>query len=192
MGQLPKAEEGYLEVLQIEQEVFGEDGPECVNTLINLGGLCLDWAEPQRASTYFEKSLQISRKHFGEANSSTARCLANLAVAEAMMGHFAPAEDLIRRSIEITAATLGEQHPDYAMRLRYRARFFFQQGHLDQAEILNREALDLTRQHLDATAIVLTERQQLAMASNVRDRLDSYLSCWFSRPIGMDLPMRPC
>src|SRR5205807_7974678 len=91
-------------------------------------------------------------------------------------GNFARAEPMFRQALEIRKKALGETHPDYASSLNDLARLYQLQGDFARAEPLARQSLVITREHLNATAAIQSERQQLGMGDMLRSYLDAYLS----------------
>jgi hypothetical protein len=92
------------------------------------------------------------------------------------MGDHAKAESLLRRSLDIRRKTLGDEHPDTATILNNLGALYDAMGDHAKAEVSLRLSLQATRKHLELTAAVQSERQQLAMRQSLRHRLDGYLS----------------
>ena len=65
--------------------------------------------------------------------------------------------------------------PDYALSLNNLANLYQEQGDFLHAEPLFRQAVTMIRRHIEATAVIQSERQQLAMLQDNRHYLDNYL-----------------
>ena len=102
--------------------------------------------------------------------------LNNLACLYQAQGDYPRAEPLYRQALEIRKKVLGENHPDYAISLNNLARLYRAQGDYPRAEPLCRQAVTIIRRHLEATAVIQSERQQLAMLQDNRHYLDGYLN----------------
>ena len=100
----------------------------------------------------------------------------NLAALYHATGDYAKAEPLFRQALAIRKELLGERHPDYVISLHSLALLKAATRQPRDAEQLSRQALSITRQHLDLTSAVQSERQQLAMTQETRRFLNSYLS----------------
>ena len=75
---------------------------------------------------------------------------------------YAKAEPLYRQALDIRPMDL--------------ALLYLSMGEYAKAEPLFKQALTITLKHLNRTAVVQSQRQQLRTTSDVRHRLDSYLS----------------
>ena len=71
---------------------------------------------------------------------------------------------------------MGENHPNYALTLNNLAGLYDFQSDYRRAEPLLLQAVLIQRRQLETTAVVQSERQQLAMLQTVRTYLDHYLS----------------
>jgi tetratricopeptide (TPR) repeat protein len=176
LGDYARAEMLFRQVLEIEKKTRGENHPYYAAALSNLACLYDDQGDYARAEPLYRQALEIQKKVLGENHPDYARSLNNLAKPYAAQGQYAQAEPLLRQASEIWKRVLGENHPDYAVSLNNLAALYECQGEDARAEPLFRRASAITRNHLDATAAVQSERQQLAMLQKLRWYLDSYLS----------------
>lgn len=74
---------------------------------------------------------------------------------------------------------LGEKHPDYADCLCNLSELYYAMADYDRAVPLFKQALAITRESIEDSSLVQSERQQLAMAQNMRHQLDSFVSLAF-------------
>ena len=112
----------------------------------------------------------------GEKHPDYANSLNNLAWLYAAQGNYAKAEPLYIEALAIHKQVLGEKHPDYANSLNNLAcceiglrSFGAAAGHAQQAA-------EIMRQHLEQTAAIQSEHQQLLMIDNVRYAFSIFLS----------------
>ncbi len=120
--------------------------------------------------------MEIRKKVLGENHPDYAVSLNNLAALywcprRVSAGRTA----LSARPWRSERKVLGENHPDYAASLNNLACLYWDQGDYPRAEPLLRQAVTIIRRHIEATAVIQSERQQLAMLQGNRYYLDSYL-----------------
>jgi CHAT domain-containing protein len=144
--------------------------------LNNLAGLYQDQGDYPRAEPLFRQAMEIRKKVLGENHPDYATSLNNLAGLYKQQRDYARAEPLLRDASDICKSVLGENHPDYAKSLHNLALLYQAQGDYPRAEPLLRRALQIIRRQIEATAVVQSERQQLAMLQSVRIYLDHYLA----------------
>ncbi|MEQ8784886.1 MAG: tetratricopeptide repeat protein, partial [Pirellulaceae bacterium] len=118
---------------------------------------------------------EIRKSVLGEKHPDYASSLNNLASLLKSQGDYARAEPLYRQALEIYKEMLGEKHPHYATSLNNLALLYRSQGDHAQAEPLYRQALSISLENLEAVASVQSERQQIAMTTDLRHQLDGYL-----------------
>ena len=175
-GDYAKAEPLYRQALEIRRKALGEAHPGYASSLHHLAYLYQARGDYAKAEPLHRQALEIQRKALGEAHPNYATSLHNLASLYREQGDYAKAEPLVRQFVEIKKKALGEAHPDYATSLHILARLYQAQGDYARAEPLHRLALRIVADHLDATAAIQSERQQLRMAEKYRPYLDSLLS----------------
>jgi CHAT domain-containing protein/tetratricopeptide (TPR) repeat protein len=169
-----QAEELLRQNLEISRSVLGEKNSVYARGLNNLAGVYVRLGEFDLAEPLFLRAGAVwkERKEYAEY----ARSLDNLAHMYVVRGEEGRAEELYRQAQGIFKEVLGEEHPDYAINLSDLAALYHTRGDHAQAAPLSAQVLQLTRKHLELTAAVQSERQQLAMIEAERGRLDSYLS----------------
>src|SRR5207302_1473056 len=105
-----------------------------------------------------------------------ATSLNNLACVCDDQGNFAKAEPLYVEALAIRKQALGEKHPDYAPSLNNLAHRYAAQRNAANADRHGREGVAIVRRHLELTATIQSEREQLLMADERRFFLDGFLS----------------
>ena len=175
MADYARAEPLYRQSLEIIKEVLGKKHPDYATSLNNLGYMYKSMGDYARAAPFLREALEIRKEVLGEEHRDYATSLSNLAALYDDMADYARAEPLHLQALEITKEALGERHPNYALILNNLAFLCQNMGDNARAEPLYREASEITREHLDVSALVLSERQQLAMGQMLRSQLDNYI-----------------
>ena len=175
-GDYQRAEPLLREVLEIQKKAMGENDPDYATGLNNLAGVYQNQGDNRRAEPLFRQALEIRKNVLGENHPDYALSLNNLAALYFAQGDIRRAEPLYRQTLEIERKVLGENHPDYAASLNNLACLYSAQGDYPRAEPLFRQAVTIVRRHIEATAVIQSERQQLAMLQDNRYYLDCYLN----------------
>jgi CHAT domain-containing protein/Tfp pilus assembly protein PilF len=161
-GDYEKAEPPYKQALEIKRHALGEKHPDVAASLNNLALLYQSQRNYAKAEPLHKKALEIYGQVLGEKHPDFAMSLNNLAALHASQGDRAKAEPMYKRALEIKRQALGEKHPDFARSLNNLAMLYASQGAYTKAEPLAREAVLIMRQHLEESALVQSERQQIA------------------------------
>ncbi|MCH7729591.1 MAG: CHAT domain-containing protein, partial [Planctomycetes bacterium] len=164
------------QALRLQQLLLGSEDLDTATSLANLGALHESMRDYAKAEPLQKQALEIVKKVSGEEHANTATSLNNLAVLYQAMGDYANAEPLYKQALEIVRTMLGEEHPHTASSLNNLATLYESVGDYAKAEPLFRQSVAITLKHLRLTAVVQSQRQQLAMTNALRFHLDSYLS----------------
>ncbi len=171
MGEDARAESLLKRCLEIRKKAYGDDNPRYANGIFNLATLCDNAREVQLC----QQAYDIFKRSLGPDHEACGLCLQNLAASYLGLGDYSRAVPHCQRAIEIFKRTLGEDHPRYANTLCLLGVLHTKMGEYALAEPLIRQALAVTRRSLEDSALVLSERQQLAMGQSVRHQLDDYV-----------------
>jgi len=166
----------YEHALAIGKEELGERHPDHAAGLDNLAGLLASQGDYASARPLYEQALAIRKGVLGERHPAYTTSLNNLALLLASQGDYAAAAPLYEKALAINKAVQGERHPDYALNLSNLGALLHSQGDYARAAPLLKQALEITEGNLALAAAAQSERQQLAMALDLRDQLDAYLS----------------
>jgi CHAT domain-containing protein/tetratricopeptide (TPR) repeat protein len=175
-GDYGRAEPLLRQALEIRKKVLGENHPDYAQSLNNLAWLFRVQGDYARAEPLDRQALEIRKRVLGENHPDYAVSLNNLASLYKEQGDYARAEPLYRQALEIKKKVLGENHPNYATVLGNLATLHQAQGDYAGAEPLLRQAVTIEFNRLEATAVIQSERQQLAMLGSVRSYLNGYLA----------------
>ena len=171
-----EAENHLLRSWQIQKQLLGENHPNCLSILGNLAGVYHYLGDDEKAVSLFKKCLKLQKEVLGEEHLSRVGFMQNLAAVYTMLGDYGNAKTQFEKCRSIRKKILGEGHPDYIHTISDLARLYQRTGDVVQAEALAREALEGTIEILERTALVQSERQQLVMNQELRNRIDDYLS----------------
>jgi CHAT domain-containing protein/tetratricopeptide (TPR) repeat protein len=176
MGDYAKAEPLHRQALAIRKEALGEKHPDYAAGLNNLALLYRAMGDYAQAEPLHRQALAITKEALGDKHPDYATSLHNLALLYQSMGDNAKAEPLYRRALAIRKEALGDKHPDYANSLSNLSLLSWAVADYAQAERFLRQGLKISRDNLDLAAAAQSERQQLAMTSQLRVALDAYLT----------------
>jgi CHAT domain-containing protein len=176
MGEYARAEPLHREALALRKEALGERHPDYAASLNNLAALYEAMGDYARAEPLLREAQAIDKQALGPRHPNYATDLNNLAALSEAMGDYARAEPLFREALAITKEALGERHAGYGTILNNLALLCWAQADHARAERLLRQGLDICRDSLDLAAAAQSERQQLAMAAQLRGALDGYLA----------------
>ena len=174
-GDYRQAEPLFRQAMEIRKIVPGVKHPVYAQSLNNLALMYQAQGDYQRAGPLFRQATEIVKNALGVKHPTYAVCLNNRAFLYQAQGDFRQTEPLFREALKIRENGLGKDHPDYAQSLNNLGQLYFDQRDYGQAEPLLRQAVAIIRRQIEATAIIQSERQQLAMLQTNRHYLDGYL-----------------
>ena len=170
-----RAEPLLLQASAICKKVLGENHPEYASCLNHLAARYICQGDYSRAERLLLQASAIWKKALGENHPDYAERLNNLASLYHAEGHKAHTELVYRQILEIQNKVLAENQSDNGVNLNIMTSLFRAQASYARAEPLYRQAASIVRKHLETTAVIQSERQQLAMLQQNRDYLDKYL-----------------
>jgi len=175
-GDYLRAEPLLRQALEIRKKVLDKDhfiyeGIQYAESLMSMAKLYGAQGDHARAEPMYRQALHIQGIH-GIEYAKGLNSVAGLYWAQADYSRAAP---LFRLALDVDKENLGENHPDYAQSLNHLAYVYQAQGDYASAEPLLRQAVTIMRKQLEATAVIQSERQQLAMLQDNRHYLDGYL-----------------
>ncbi|MCH7726070.1 MAG: tetratricopeptide repeat protein, partial [Planctomycetes bacterium] len=175
-GDYRKAQALYQEGFEIRIRTLGDEHPDVARSLNHVANLISIQGDHELAARLYLRSLEIIEKTLGPEHPSFSYALNNLGILLSRVGDFKAAKELLLRSREILAKTMGEKHPAYATCLDNLAGLHRAVGEIEQAANHYRKAISIHKTLLQATSEIQSERQQLAMAEDLRTTLDQFLS----------------
>lgn len=175
-GDVTRAEPLLIEARAIRKEVLGVKHPDYAAGLSNLAEFYAHQGDYARAEPLLLEAIAIRKESLGEKHPDYATSLNNQAAMHARKGNHARAEALYLEVRKILKDAFGTNHPDYGVCSSNLAMLYFNMQDYARAEPLIREAVAISRASLDASSLIQSERQQLAMGRSLRHELDGYLS----------------
>jgi tetratricopeptide (TPR) repeat protein len=108
-GKFEEAIDLHLESLSLRREFMGDDSPEVVISLGNLGFAYYGAGELAQAEARLWESLELGKTVFGSDHLRVAGTMSKLAQVLASQGDLAEAESLARESLSIHEAAVGSR-----------------------------------------------------------------------------------
>jgi len=175
-GNYAAAEPLYQRALKIYEKNLGPEHPLTATSLNNLAWLYQLHKNYAAAERLYQRALKIKEKALGPEHPSTATGLNNLAELYESQRNYAAAEPLHQRALKIREKVLGPEHPDTATSRHNLALLCWQNLDPTKARPLAEKSLAAMRDHLERTAAIQSEQQQLLMAKQG----DINLSAWLT------------
>jgi CHAT domain-containing protein/tetratricopeptide (TPR) repeat protein len=148
MSNYSKAEPLYIQALEVQKKVLGEEHPDYATSLSNLASLYADMSNYTKAKSLFIQALKIQKKVLGEEHPDYALSVNNLAKLYSDLGNYIEAEPLYIKALAIKKKSLGEEHPDFALSINNLASLYGKMGNYSKAEDLLIQALSIRKNAL--------------------------------------------
>ncbi len=175
LGDSRRCRRMYEEALALLNRRLGPRHALTTMTRANLASVLLDLGEADEARKILEQTLKLVREREGVRHPDHAHALNNLAVLYWSTGDARRALPLFEQALKQRFESLGERAPGYVAALENVATQHLTLGDAPRAEPLYREALSLSRQRLEDTFAVLSERQRLDLLGRLQLSLHLYL-----------------
>jgi CHAT domain-containing protein/tetratricopeptide (TPR) repeat protein len=175
-----KAEPLFVEALAIRRESLGKQDPDFAISINNLAALYDNQGNFAKAEPLFVEALAICKEHLGVRHPVYASNLNNLARQYDNQGNYAKAEPLYTEALAIRKEVLGVNHPEYAASLNNLAMLHLATRANEQSADESYEAGSVMLAHLEETAVIQSEQQQLEGAKQARYYFQNYLSAAFA------------
>jgi tetratricopeptide (TPR) repeat protein len=111
-GDYPGAERAFLEAIEIDTAVLGEDHPAIATMRENLGNVYFRERKLDQTVRNLEVVLAMRRKALGDDSEPVARTLANMATVYMISGDLDAAARTFPEAVERLSRKLGPDHPD--------------------------------------------------------------------------------
>ena len=134
--------------LRARRGVLGDDHPDTLTSIDNMGRLLRAMGKLQEAETYYREALAGKRRVLGDDHPETLVSINNMGLLLESRGKLEEAEPYYREALEGYRRVLGDDHP-YALTSIYNMGNLLQvMGKLEEAEPYYREALEGRRRVL--------------------------------------------
>ncbi|MEM9167191.1 MAG: serine/threonine-protein kinase [Planctomycetota bacterium] len=134
--------------LATRRRVLGEEHPDTLISINNMGFLLQSQGELDQAEPYLREALEQRRRVLGEEHTDTLTSINNMGSLLWAQGKLDQAKPYLRESLEKLRRVLGEEHPHTLSSIGNMGLLLQAQGKLDQAQPYYREALEKSRRVL--------------------------------------------
>jgi tetratricopeptide (TPR) repeat protein len=142
-GKYEKAEPLYLQALELDIRLLGDNHPDVATSLNNLANLYKSQGKYEQAEPLYLQALELYTHLLGDNHPHVAASLNNLAALYESQGKYEQAEPLYLQALELYTHLLGDNHPHVAASLNNLAALYGSQGKYEQAEPLLLQTLEL-------------------------------------------------
>jgi len=134
--------------LQTRRDELGDDHPDTLISIGNMGFLLQSQGKLTEAEPYYREALEGQRRVLGDDHPDTLRSIDNKARLLKAHGKFAEAETYVREALAGYRRILGDDHPNTLSSINNMGYLLHSQGKLTEAEPYYREALEGRRRVL--------------------------------------------
>ena len=148
LGLLEIALDPQRRALSIRRQHLGDEHPETLSSINDLGFLLLAQGKPNEAEPHFRGVLAVRRRALGDEHPLTLISINNLAGLCHSQGRFAEAEPLLREALIGHRRVQGDEHPSTLNSINGLGLLLKSQGKLTEADSFLQEALMIRRRVL--------------------------------------------
>jgi tetratricopeptide (TPR) repeat protein len=106
-----EAEAMYRQVLEAREKVLGQEHPDTLTSVSQLGLALGQLGKWEEAEAMHQRALEVREKVLGEEHPDTLASMSNLALVLEGQGKYVDAEAMYRRELEEYEKVLGPEHP---------------------------------------------------------------------------------
>jgi serine/threonine protein kinase/tetratricopeptide (TPR) repeat protein len=173
LGKYKSAETHLERARQIRRERLGDEDPDTLDSMGELGWCYLLQGRYDKAEQLLVKVLQIRRRVLGEEDKSTLTSMHFLGWVYLEQGRYDEAEPLLVKALEGRRRVLGQEHADTLGTMNNLALLYTDQGRYDEAEQLLVKTLEVMRRVLGQEApFTLNSMVNLAVLYKDQERYD--------------------
>lgn len=169
------AERLYKAAIDASENSLGADDPQTAAILTNLANLYERGRKYAQAASLYQRAFRTLEK-LGDRDPRAGLTLSYLARIAYFQGDFAEARSISNRALGMLEQSLDPGHYQMTDVYCIAALAELALANVDGAAGMYRRALDAVQSQCDANAAMQPERQQLAVAQQMRYALDMYLS----------------
>lgn len=178
LGLYEQAETHFRQTLATYQRIYGDEHPETLEAMNNLGYLLCDRGKLRESETLLRAAVAGFEQALGPNHEQRQTALNNLSVTLTDLGDIEGAASISREVLDARLATLGEDHSLTLLSLNNLGVVYMRLGRLEEAEAMIRRALSgrrrvLGEKHprtiitLDNLALILEDRGKLDEAEAI-------------------------
>ncbi|GGO13185.1 hypothetical protein GCM10011574_32290 [Microbispora bryophytorum] len=152
LGNLSEAKDLYEQILSVHRRNHGEDHPDTIQTMNDLGGVLMEQDEClPHARHMCEQVVSTRLRTLGEHNVHTLMAMNNLGKVCRRLHDLSTAHTLATEVVRVGSELLGEEHPDNLVWMNNLAEVSRARGDLEEAHALHQKVLALRRKVLGET-----------------------------------------
>ena len=142
-GRNEEAEMYFLQILEIQNKLLGENHPKNVIILNSLGTTYNKQGRYQEAESFLQISIEICKNSTENLSSEYNTALNNIALLYQNQNRYADAESIHQKILSVKLQNQGPDHLDTAITLNNLGYLFWQWGRYDEAEPYYLQALKI-------------------------------------------------
>jgi serine/threonine protein kinase len=140
-----EAQPHFQRALELRQRVQGDDHPDTLSVMNDLGELYLYQGKFAAAQSLHMKALEGRRRVLGENDPATMKSRENVATSYEKQGQYAQAAEVETKTLEVSRRVLGESHSDTINAMFDLALLKVRLGKFPEAEALDTKAVEIAR-----------------------------------------------
>ena len=148
LGLLEEATGPQETALQLRSEHLGDEHPETLTSITEMGNLLGNQGKYEEAFVYYTEALEGKRRLLGDEHPDTLTSIKNMGHLLYWQGYYIEALPYYIEALEGSRRTLGDEHPHTLGSINAMGNLLRVQGKYDQAELNYTEALDGRRRLL--------------------------------------------
>ncbi len=133
MGKFNEAEPYQREALEGRRRVLGDDHPDTLGSINNMGALLLAAGKSAEAEPYYRAAMEGHRRILGDDHPSTLTSISNLGFLLKSMGKLTEAEPFYLEALERRRRVLGDDHLDTMRSINNMGAILLELGRYDDA-----------------------------------------------------------
>ncbi len=143
LGLFEPAERHFRRAVELRRATQGEENPETLDALNNLGSFLTEKGEYAESAALFEKLVEVQKRTLGPEHWTTLRSINNLGYSLDWQGQTEEAEKLYRTAYEGLTRVAGPRDAERLNALNNLAICLQTMGKYDEADPLFRELIDI-------------------------------------------------
>lgn len=151
LGERESAEPHLARALEIHRRELGDEHPDTIASLIELGCLAYFLGRPQQSDEMLTRGTELARRILGPEHRRTLTAQNSLGFLRITQGRHAEADDLLTRTLASLRKQFGDDDPDTLVTLGNLGILRMEQHRPAEAERLLLEAIERERRVLSET-----------------------------------------
>ncbi|MCE5317112.1 MAG: tetratricopeptide repeat protein, partial [Parachlamydia sp.] len=181
-----RAVSSYQALLRLSKQAHGEEHPNVVASLNNLGTALMAAGDSQKAIVCFEEALKISKKVYGDEHCSVAQILWNLGRGWQTLGNMKKAKVYFEAALTMSQKLYGHEHVKITAILNELGSVWLELKNPLRAKTCFEEALSIDKkQHGDEHPNIATRLNNLGNVWLALEEVDNAL-IYFEEALKID------